>query len=122
MTDTTYLTVGPTTYRLTASPHNSKFVAHAVREDSGERFGIETSGHSADEAMGTLSRWLQWQAEHAQGLEALQQAERVYHRAMADAAFSQTPEAAAEERRTALDAMNAARTHLDETRLRRPNV
>jgi hypothetical protein len=122
MPDTIYFTVGPNSYRLSAVPHNSRFVAHALRDDTGERFGIEASGQTPDEAIGTLSRWLTWQAEHAQGLEALQQAERVYHRAMADAAFSQTPEAAAEERRTALEAMNAARTHLDDVRLRRPNV
>ena len=114
------LTVGSTTYDLTATERDGSFVAHAVKGDSRERFGIETTGASAAEALDKLTRWLEWQFEHTQALEALQQAERVYHRAMADAAFG-SPEAGGASRES-LDAVNAARMTLDDVRARRPNV
>jgi hypothetical protein len=117
------LTLGTTTYRLVATERSDQHVAHALRSDSDERFGIETTGGTAEEAIARLRLWLEWQHEHTQALEALQQAEKVYHRAMADAAFSTSSDGVgAAGSRTSLDAVNAARTTLDDVRARRPNV
>lgn len=116
------LTIGSTDYRLISNDRNGRVVTHAVRLDNGDRFGIEVNGASAEDTQTTLARWLQWQYEHSEALATLQQAERVYHKAMAGAAFGTTPEAAAEESRTAVEAMNDARTKLDEIRLQRPNI
>ena len=57
-----------------------------------------------------------------QALEALQQAERAYHRAMAGAAFASPAEGADGESRASLESVNAARQHLDEVRGRRPDA
>lgn len=116
------LTIGSTDYRLTSDDRNGRIVTYAVRLDNGDRFGIEVNGTSVEDTQSTLARWLQWQYEHSQALATLQQAERVYHKAMAGAAFGATPESAAEESRSAVEAMNEARTRLDEIRLRRPNI
>src|SRR4051794_16680599 len=75
-TDLMELTVGSTTYRLVSAPYGDRFVAHAERTDNNERFGIEATGATAEEAENRLERWLEWQHEHMQALEALQQAER----------------------------------------------
>lgn len=116
------LTIGSTDYRLHSDDRNGRIVTYAVRLDNGDRFGIDVNGTSVEDTQSTLARWLQWQYEHSEALATLQQAERVYHKAMAGAAFGTTPEAAAEESRTAVEAMNEARTRLDEIRLRRPNI
>jgi hypothetical protein len=116
------LTVGSTTYRLIAAQRGDQFVAHAARADNNERFGIECAGAAADEAENRLARWLEWQHEHTQALEVLQQAERLYHRAMAGAAFATSTDAAEGESRMSLESVDAARLHLDDVRGRRPNV
>ncbi len=117
------LTLGNTSYIVATTEQNGEFTAHAVRAESGERFGIETTASSAEEAENRMARWLQWQHEHAQALEALQQAERVYHRAMTDAAFStQTDSGSADAARASLESVDAARTYLDDVRARRPTV
>jgi hypothetical protein len=116
------LTLGSTTYRLVSAPHGDRFVAHAERTDNNERFGIEATGATAEEAENRLERWLGWQHEHMQALEALQQAERAYHRAMTGAAFASPAEGGNGESRASLESVNAARQHLDEVRARRPDV
>jgi hypothetical protein len=67
--------------------------------------------------------WIAWQAEHAAALEALQQAQRAYHRTIAGSAFASATEgpSAAEMQKESLDAVEAARTRLDEIRARRPS-
>ncbi|MBS1817977.1 MAG: hypothetical protein JSU08_08615 [Acidobacteria bacterium] len=112
------LHIGNTIYDLVATERNGHFVAHALRGEHRDRFGIETSGSSAAEALDRLTRWLEWQHAHTEALAALQQAERVYHRAMADAAFGASE--LGEASRAALEALNAARARLDEVRGRRP--
>lgn len=116
------LTIGTTEYRLISDDRNGRVVTHAVRLDNGDRFGIEVTGSTAEDTQTTLARWLQWQFEHSEALAALQQAERVYHKAMAGAAFGAAPDAAADDSRVAVEAMNDARTKLDEIRLQRPNI
>ena len=116
------LSIGHTAYRLVATERNGQWTTHAVRTDSGERFGIEATAPSEPEAANRLTRWLEWQFEHTQALGALQQAERAYHRAMADAAFSVSADSVASGSRTSLELVDAARMQLDDVRAQRPNV
>lgn len=113
---------GPTSYQLFAREQSGSFRAFACRGDSDERYGIETAGASADEAMSKLTRWLEWQHQHTDALERLQDAERGYHRKMAGAAFADDQTGVDTARKHALETMTAARNHLDDVRARRPNV
>jgi hypothetical protein len=69
-------------------------------------------------------QWLEWQREHAAALEALQQAQRAYHRTIAGSAFASPTEgpSAIELQKESLDAVEAARVRLDEIRGRRPHT
>ena len=69
-------------------------------------------------------RWRQWQREHAAALEALQEAQRAYHRTIAGSAFASAAEgpSAAEIQKESLDAVEAARVRLDEVRARKPDA
>ncbi len=117
------LTLGPHTYSRRTTEQAGTATAYAVRVDTGDRFGIDVTGNSEPEALDTLTRWLEWQYEHTQALATLQQAERAYHRAMADAAFAIARDSsAADGSRASLEQVDAARTTLDDVRARRPNV
>ena len=116
------VSVGEVDYRIVTVEQGQTSSAHAVRADTGERFGIEATAASVEEAQQALVRWLEWQHEHTQALETLQQAERVYHRAMAGAAFASADAVPADDARSALEQVNAAREILDQVRARRPNV
>ena len=109
-------------YRLICEQREGQWIARAVREDNGDPFGIECGGATRDDALERLTRWLEWQGEHASALEALQQAERAYHRTIAGSAFVSPSEgpSAVELQKEALEAVEAARLRLDEIRLRRP--
>ena len=108
--------------RIVAVERGEYWVAYAEREDTGDRFGIESSGATQDEAVATLRSWLDWQAEHAAALEALQSAERGYHRTIAGSAFARPDEGpgAIELQKESLEAVEAARVRLDEIRARKP--
>jgi hypothetical protein len=69
-------------------------------------------------------RWQEWQREHAAALEALQQAQRAYHRVIAGSAFASPTEGPTpiELQKDALDALEAARVRLDEIRQRKPEA
>ena len=69
-------------------------------------------------------RWLEWQREHAAALEALQQAQRAYHRTIAGSAFASPTEgpSAIELQKESLEALEAARVRLDEIRSRQPEM
>jgi len=116
------LTIGPATYRIVTVEREGQFTAHALRAETSERFGIETVAADPESAQRRLSAWLEWQYEHTQALETLQQAERTYHRALAGAAFAMPEEDATEAARLSLESVNAARAHLDEVRARRPEA
>lgn len=109
-------------YRLAVSRRDDQWIAQAVSADSGEQFGIDCGGASADEAMVRLTRWLEWQSDHASALEALQRAEHAYHRTIAGSAFANPSEGptAIELQKESLDAVEAARLRLDEIRAQRP--
>lgn len=109
-------------YRIVCLERDGQWIAHAERPDTGDPFGIECGGASEHEAKDRLGRWLEWQREHSDALEALQQAERAYHRAIAGSAFASPDEdpSPIELQRESLDAVEAARIRLDEIRNRRP--
>lgn len=110
------------TYRIVCVERDGQWIAHAERPDTGDPFGIECGGPTRDEATARLNRWLDWQSEHAAALEALQQAERAYHRTIAGSAFASATEglSAIEMQKESLDAVEAARLRLDEIRARKP--
>jgi hypothetical protein len=116
------ISIGDAKYRVTADLRDGRWFAHAERADSGDRFGIECAGGSEAAAVEALSRWLEWQHEHTAALEALQQAERAYHRTIAGSAFANPSEgpSAIEMQKESLDQLEAARVRLDEVRARKP--
>src|SRR5215210_5757799 len=107
------VTIGPSTFRVETTGRDGAFTAHAVRTGTGERFGVEAFAASADDATATLVRWLEWQHEHTDALERLQEAERAYHRVVAGAAFAAVHDSdATGGSRAALELVDAARNHL----------
>jgi hypothetical protein len=115
-------TIGQMTFTLQATERDGQWLARAARDDNGDPFGIECAGATEAEAIARLTRWLEWQAEHTAALEALQQAERAYHRTIAGSAFASPTEgpSAIEVQKESLDAVEGARVRLDEIRGRRP--
>ena len=109
-------------YRILCVERDGQWIAHAEREDTGDRFGVEFAGATRQDAIDRLTRWLDWQREHTAALEALQQAEHAYHRTIAGSAFANPSEGptAIELQKEALEAVEAARVRLDEIRARRP--
>jgi hypothetical protein len=116
------ITLGGTTFILEASERDGSWLARAARDDNGDPFGIEWAGATEAEAIDRLTRWLEWQREHTDALDALQQAERAYHRTVAGSAFASPTEGPTpiELQKESLDAVEAARVRLDEVRERRP--
>jgi len=116
--------VGDRHYRLTAEQRDVRWVGHAVREDTGDIFGVESGGESEEEAIARLIRWLEWQHYHTEALDSLQEAERAYHRAIAGSAFASPTEGPSppELQKEALGALEAARTRLDAIRAQRPET
>jgi soluble lytic murein transglycosylase-like protein len=117
-----HVSLGDARYRLVATDRDGQFFAHAVRDDNGDPFGVECSGATEAAAIERLTRWLEWQHEHAAALEALQHAERAYHRTIAGSAFASPTEgpSALEMQKESLDAVEAARVRLDDIRTRKP--
>lgn len=113
--------VGSSSYRIHAVVDRTGWLAHAVKSESGERFGAAQKGASEAGAEERVEQWLRWQFDHEQALSALQQAERAYHRAVADHAFASADEAPASSRRQLLEAIEAAKMRLDVARARRPS-
>ena len=109
-------------YLVRSTQQGSIWVAHAEREDTGRRFGIEVQATTEAEAVERLTRWLAWQAEHTAALEALQQAERIHLRTITDSAFSgaQADETVVGLQRESLNEVDEARRTLDVVRARRP--
>jgi len=83
---------------------------------------VECTAGTEEAAVARLTAWLEWQAEHAAALNALQQAERAYHRTIAGSAFANPTEGpgAIELQKESLNVVEAARVHLDEVRARQP--
>jgi len=117
------IVVGPQRYRVRVAPQGSRWIATAEVADTGKRFGAECSGGSETEAVDRLREWLTWQHQHGSTLEALQLAERTYHKLLAASAFVSPGEGATslEAKRESLNAVEQARRQLDEVRARRPS-
>ena len=116
------IAIGTMHYRIITSEREGQWLAHAAREDTGDPFGVGCAGANEDEAAQRMTRWLEWQGEHAAALEELQRAERAYHRTIAGSAFASPTEgpSAIEMQKESLTAVDAARVRLDEIRARRP--
>ena len=110
--------------RILCSEHEGRWVARAVGEDTGDPFGVEYAADTEQEAIDRLRRWLEWQKEHAAALDALQQAERAYHRTVSGSAFANPTEGptAVGIQRDALAAVEAARIRLDRIRAQKPEL
>ena len=110
--------------KILCSEREGRWVARAVREDTGDPFGVEYAADTEQEAIDRLTRWLEWQKEHTAALDALQQAERAYHRTVSGSAFASPTEGptAVEIQRDALAAVEAARIRLDHIRAGKPEL
>ena len=104
--------------RLTAVRENGHWMAWAERLGSGDRFGIEVTAPTSDEALARLGRWLEWQHEHTGALGALQEAQRAYHRAVTERAFGRQD--GSDRTWDSLELVERARARLDDVRARRP--
>jgi hypothetical protein len=109
-------------YRISATERDGQWIARAHDEETGDPFGVEYSGPTEAAAVERLECWLDWQREHTVALEALQQAERAYHRTIAASAFLSASEdrSPIELQKDSLEAVEAARVRLDEVRGRKP--
>ena len=114
---------GGVVYRISSLERDGQWIACAENAATGARFGIECSGPTEEQSLARMAGWLEWQAEHTAALAALQQAERAYHRTIAGSAFASPTEgpSAIEMQKDSLEAVEAARTRLDEVRARRPS-
>ncbi|HZR24039.1 MAG TPA: hypothetical protein VFA59_10655 [Vicinamibacterales bacterium] len=110
--------------RVSCVARDGVWVARAEHVDTGDPFGIECTGTTEQEARERLTAWLDWQREHSEALEALQRAERAYHRTIAGSAFASPVEgvSAIDMQKESLQAVEAARVRLDEIRARRPEM
>lgn len=117
------ITIGNVAYRIRASQRTGRWTAYAVRADNGDRHGVDFAGDSEAQVVGAVTRWLQWQSDHAAALNALQEAERAYHRSVAGNLFATgaaDESATRQVRRDALEQMERAKGRLDAVRARRP--
>lgn len=117
------VTLGEVSYRVEVRGSGHEWKAAAIRRDSGDRFGPEIVAPTDREAIDRMVRWLRWQHQHSEALASLQQAEHAYHRGVvAGSAFAPTTDDASvgEMPRRSLEAVEAARRHLDGVRARRP--
>ncbi len=116
------ISFGERKYRIIVAEREGDWTARAERVDTGDSFGIVCAGPSEAAATDHLAEWLIWQHEHSSALEALQQAERAYHRTIAGSAFAgpgDEPDVV-EAQNGALEQVDDARVRLDEIRARKP--
>jgi len=116
------IAIGDRHYRVSCAERDGQCIAHALRADNGDPFGIECAGATEEEAVARLTGWLEWQAEHAAALADLQRAEHAYHRTIAGSAFASPSEgpSAIEMQKESLNEVEAARVRLDQVRARKP--
>ena len=109
-------------HRVVTVERAGRWLAFAVDERTGDRYGVEVAGESEADVAAKLTRWLEWQGNHSAALEELQHAERAYHRVLAGSAFGDAGSAADADavRVDTLAALERARVRLDDIRARRP--
>ena len=115
------ISIGEAQYQVICEARDGQWFARATRAATGDPFGIECAGQTEAEAVARLTHWLEWQREHAAALDALQRAERGYHRTIAGSAFASPTEgpSAIELQKESLEAVEAARVRLDDIRARK---
>ena len=120
----THITIADRRYRLLTTERDGRWMARAERETPAIRSESNAPATANAEATARLTRWLEWQREHAAALEELQRAERAYHRTIAGSAFASPTEgpSAIEMQKESLEAVEAARLRLDEIRGRKPEI
>jgi hypothetical protein len=108
--------------RIETVERDGEWVARARNDETGDVFGIECAALTEADATARLTRWLDWQREHAAALDALQQAEHAYHRTIAGSAFASVVEGPSpmELQKAALQAIEDARVRLDDVRSQKP--
>lgn len=116
------LKIGAQWFKVATGRRQDVWTARASVGETGQRFGPEVTAETEADAVTRLTGWLEWQSEHATALEALQEAERAYHRSVTSGAFAGTDDAraAVARRAAALGAIEDARLTLDAVRARRP--
>ena len=116
------VSIGDTTYAVTALESEGRWIAEARRVPSGMRIGPSGMAATADEAIGRLEHWLEWQREHEDALTTLQGVEQAYHRAVAGSAFASGLAEATEVQQEALKRVEEARVRLEEIRQEQPEI
>ena len=110
--------------RIVCIERDGRWKAHAERDGTHLAVGPEYEGATEPEAVAKLTRWLEWQGEHAAALDALQQCQQAYHRVLVGSAFASSnpgeASSALELQKQALHALEVARVMLDEVRARKP--
>ena len=122
------VTIADRRFNLTSIERAGQWIAHAIREDNGERFLFFCKAVLA--ALPKLPHWPDmlhtndWQTGLLPVLlrETTPRAERDYHRAIAGSAFANPTESPGpfELQKESLEAVEAARVRLDEIRARKP--
>lgn len=118
------LLIGGRAFRIRARQRAGRWTAHAVQAENGDRFGADFWGESEAAATAAVTRWLEWQADHASALAALQEAERAYHRSVAGHAFAPAADelGTRQARRERLEVVEQAARQLDAIRARKPDA
>ena len=107
---------------IDSAEREGRWVANAVREDTGDPFGVECAGASAREAVERLTRWLEWQSEHT-AFECSAARRAGVPPEIAGGAFANSAEGpTVEMQRDALEAVEATRIRLDAIRARKPEA
>jgi hypothetical protein len=111
-------------FAIDATERDGAWTATARRAGTGERVGPGVKGATEREAIELASAWLEWQHEHVAALEALQDAERAYQRAVAGSSLAAGVDGLLpiEVQKEALSRLEDARLRLDEVRQRRPGI
>ena len=116
------LVIGGTTYTLDITERQATWCAEARQAPSGMRIGPTATAATTDEAIARLTRWLEWQRDHQDALNALLAAQQAYHRAIAGSAFSSGLAEATELQQEALQRIEDARLRLEEVRQAKPEI
>lgn len=118
------IVVNDRAYRIRTSQRAGRWAAHAVLIENGDRYGGNFHAESEAAAVEAVTRWLEWQNEHAAALDTLLDAERAYHRSVTGHLFANAgnEEDARRARRERLEEVERATVRLDEVRARCPDA
>ena len=112
------LCVGDRTFALELCERGGQWTAEARDAATGLPAGPAAVADTAEAAVERVTRWLEWQQEHALVLERLQECERAYHRLVTGSAFGSVE--MSDLQREALLEIEDARRRLDAVRQRQP--